>query len=590
MPLSKPRKYLIFKSIIQGSDGGFNLNESMNLKPMKSLLGIGVLILLVNSSCATLKKANSTVTTIGFAKSPRSAKFAPDFLAPDNYKFQTTSQVFTELLRGWGDHRIPAPTLVMNKGRQSIAWMDPVNNEIGVEERAYDICSQMGADSLNALAALLAHEIIHYYYFDQSELSKQFADGSPNNHVADPKKELQISLDFEAQADYLGGILAFSAGYNTYDVFSNFMKQAYERYGLPEDIKGYPSFTERLNLNLSTADSLRKMHAVYQMANLLTLVGEHQTATEYYKHILETYQSFEVYNNAGVNASLAALALMEPTDFGFALPLELDINSRLDELVTRLPDDAAYQRQILLADAEKWFQKTQVMAPQDAIGSLNLSIVYLLQNRSAEAQRMSQQALEIAQANRQTKTLADIQILQGILAAQAGDTERARQQFQAALADSPELAQVNLAVLNQSKSNLTQQKAAVKGVELIEGIFLDDFLSDPQIKVTAELETGTFCGKTILPQSTIFMHYAKAGSSYAIFHETTENYPQSTNWEISLGATLAEVRATYKAPDKMLGLKDGTCLVYEDLNILFIFNEQQKLKKWVTFRKALALY
>ncbi|MEM6378129.1 MAG: hypothetical protein AAF705_07945, partial [Bacteroidota bacterium] len=441
---------------------------------MKWLLGIGVLILLINGSCGTPKKLDLTKTIIGFAKSPRSAKFAPGALDHNNYKFQTTSKVFNELIRGWGDSQISAPTLVMNKGRQSIAWMDPVKNEIGVEERAYDICSQMGTDSLNALAALLAHEIIHYYYFDQSELSHQFA----NNRATDPERAIQISLEFEAQADYLGGILAFSTGYNTYDIFSNFMKKAYERYGLPEDIKGYPSFTERLNLNLSTADSLRKMHAVYQTANLLTLVGEHQTATEYYKHILETYQSYEVYNNAGVNATLAALALMEPTDFAFALPLELDVNSRLDELVTRLPEDAAYQRQILLADAEKWFQKTQLMAPQDATGYLNLSIVYLLQNRRAEAQSLSQQALKIAQDSRQDKTLADIQILQGILAAQTGNISQAQRQFEAAMVNSPELARINLAVLNRSKSNQSVQKAAVKGVELIEGIFLDDFLSN----------------------------------------------------------------------------------------------------------------
>lgn len=555
---------------------------------MKGALGILSLVILFAVSCATVKIQSSTA--IGFAKSPRSAKFAPSFLGPDNYKLQTTSKIFNELIRSWGDSRIPAPRLVMNKGRQSIAWMDPSKNEIGVEERAYNICAQMGPDSLNALAALLAHEIIHYYYYDQSELSQQFANNTPNGNSETPEKEIQISLDFEAQADYLGGILAFSAGYNTYDVFSTFLQKAYERYGLPEQIKGYPSFGERLELNFTTADSLRKIHSVYQTANLLTLVGEHETAMEYYQHILKTYQSFEVYNNAGVNATLAALDLISPSDFPFALPLELDANSRLNELVTRLPDDVELRIERLLADAEKWFQKTQQMAPQEAIGSLNLSIVYLLQQRIAEARTLSQQALKKAQANEALKTLADIQILQGILAAQTGDEALAKSQFQKAMDNSPQLAQTNLDLLNKKKASGSEQKAAVKGVELIENVFLDDFLSNPQIKVTAQLEPGTFCGKSILSQSTIFMHYANEGAGYAIFQETAEDYPGASNWGVKLGASIEAVQSTYQTPDKILGLQDGTCLLYEGLNMLFVFNEAQKLKKWVTFRKNIPVY
>ncbi len=552
---------------------------------MKGSLGILVLVLLFTASCASVK--TQSTTAIGFAKSPRSAKFAPSALGPSNYKFQTTAKIFNELLRGWGDSRIPAPRLVMNKGRQSIAWMDPSKNEIGVEERAYNVCAQMGADSLNALAALLAHEIIHYYYYDQSELSQQFANNASANN---PGREVQISLDFESQADYLGGILAFSAGYNTYDVFSTFLKKAYERYGLPEQIKGYPSFGERLSLNLSTADSLRKMHGVYQTANLLTLVGEHQTAKEYYQHILKTYQSFEVYNNAGVNATLAALDLIPSTDFPFALPLELDANSRLNELVTRLPEDVELRVQRLLADAEKWFEKTRQLGPQEASGSLNLAIVYLLQQRTTEAQALSQQGIEVAQANQQIKTIADLQILQGILAAQAGNEALAKSQFQKAMVHSSQLAQINLNLLDKSKTSASGQKATVKGVELIEDIFLDDFLSNPQIKVTAELEPGTYCGKSMLPQSTIFMHYANEGAGYAIFHETADNYQGASNWEIQLGADINAVQAVYKTPDKILGLRDGTCLLYEDLNILFIFNEVQRLEKWVTFRTNIDLY
>lgn len=41
--------------------------------------------------------------------------------------------------------------------------MDPDKIQIGLEEKAYDICISFGADSLNALAALLGHELVHYF-------------------------------------------------------------------------------------------------------------------------------------------------------------------------------------------------------------------------------------------------------------------------------------------------------------------------------------------------------------------------------------------------------------------------------------------
>jgi tetratricopeptide (TPR) repeat protein len=550
------------------------------MKPLFHLLALMLFI-----GCSSLVACGQSTTAIAFAKNPRTAKFAPEFISSDHYKYQTTQRVFNDLLKGWSDNQMQTPQLVMNKGRQFIAWMDPTERTIGVEERAYDVCTQFGKDSLHALAALLAHEIIHYYYYDQSEWAQQFINNNQKGDSGNPTQRQQVSLDFEAQADYLGGILAFSAGYNTYDVFSGFLKKAYTQYGLPEEIQGYPSLTERFDLNVSTADSLRQLHAVYQTANLLTMVGEHETAADYYKHILKTYQSFEIYNNAGVNATLAALDLMDPKDLPFVLPLELDANSRLDELVTRLPEDVEFRKQKLLADAAQWFQKTQQMAEQEALGTLNLSIVYLLQGKMEDAQSWSNKALKIAQENQQNKTVADIQILQGILAAQSGNKDLAEEQFKAALNNNPPLAQINLDLLKGKNKAAASKTAPIKGVERIEGLFLDDFLIAPDINVTAQLAPGVYCGKNTFPQSTVLMHYAEEGASYAVFHQTGPTYTGESNWKVGLGASIEEVISNYQDPDKILQLRTGTCLLYEHLNILFIFNQNSSLEKWILFRK-----
>src|SRR5690349_3723993 len=88
------------------------------------------------------------------------------------WKYTVANKVFGELLRARGDFRMQAPTLVMNKRERYVAWMDPDQVQIGLEEKAYDICATFGKDSLNALAALLAHELTHYY--EKHDWSRHF--------------------------------------------------------------------------------------------------------------------------------------------------------------------------------------------------------------------------------------------------------------------------------------------------------------------------------------------------------------------------------------------------------------------------------
>lgn len=66
------------------------------------------------------------------------------------YKYDVTLAVFNDLLRARGDFRQQSPGLVMNNGEQFVAWMDPDNAQIGIEEKAYDVCVALGPDSLHA--------------------------------------------------------------------------------------------------------------------------------------------------------------------------------------------------------------------------------------------------------------------------------------------------------------------------------------------------------------------------------------------------------------------------------------------------------
>ena len=59
----------------------------------------------------------------------------------EGYKYEVAQGVFQRLLKANGSNRMPPPKLVMNDGRRYMAWMQANKREIGLEEQAYDICT-----------------------------------------------------------------------------------------------------------------------------------------------------------------------------------------------------------------------------------------------------------------------------------------------------------------------------------------------------------------------------------------------------------------------------------------------------------------
>ena len=125
------------------------------------------------------------------------------------YKLSVTSSVFRKLLEARGDFRMPPPELVMNDGQLYVAWMNSKKEQVGLEEKAYDLCATFGADSLNALAALLAHELTHYY--EKHDWTRHFSRANANTEAGAQLAKLEEGLKLEVQSDYLGGFLALSA-------------------------------------------------------------------------------------------------------------------------------------------------------------------------------------------------------------------------------------------------------------------------------------------------------------------------------------------------------------------------------------------
>ena len=498
------------------------------------------------------------------------------------YKYEVAAEVFNRLVQARGDFQQPAPEFVMNDGRLYMAWMNPKKKEIGLEAAAYDLCTTFGADSLNALAALLAHEMTHYY--QKHDWTRQFANANPNTEAAKKIGQALDGLSLETQADYLGGFLALSAGFDTYGVSPELLPRIYKAYTLPEQIPGYPPLSDRISFANNAVKLLQELSAVFQTANCLTVVGAYDDALAYYQMILKDYQSRELYNNLGVLDVLSALDYFSPKDMPYVLPLELDTESRLSRSSRGI--DSIAVRNALLEHALAQFKRAADLDENYPAALLNRACAYLLLDEREDAAFWAGKAKKLGKKMKMAEEAADADVLLGIIAALNGEPEDAKAILQKAAAAGHPLAGPNLAVLTGESTKPDGVLGFTNnggGVERLDGLLLSDFMAAPDFDLQVEVAKDIFCGLKQRPHSKIAAHYADE-HHYAWFLMSAEDYDGATGRGIHLGDELDALLEKYPSGHRIVSSRQGTFLVYPIENIIFLLGSDGKVKQWMVYR------
>ncbi|NRB47590.1 MAG: hypothetical protein HRU41_07940 [Saprospiraceae bacterium] len=509
------------------------------------------------------------------------SKYEPK--AVTGYKKEVANRVYKRLIRATGDYSTAVPTFVMNDGQEVVAWMDPKTPVIGLEEKAYDICTSFGADSLNALAAILAHEIIHHY--EKHDWNRHFAQQDELSEQVD----IEEILPYETQADHLGGLLAFSAGFDTYRVNSEFLSKVYREYGFDDQLAGYPNLETRKAMVDNTVKELWQIKKIWETARLLSFIEEHELAATYYQYVLKTYQGYEIYNNAGVNAALAALQLFEAEEWTYILPLELDGNARLDRVKFRAPDDKVAKRQELLEQANRYFESAGLLQKNNPMVLVNQACILLLQGETEDAYDLAKKATRKSKQAEHGREKAYAEVVLGIAAAQLEEEEEAVEWLEKASKVHPELAGRNLQLLKGTSERSAPPKDA-KGKERIEALDLQEFLMEAELDTTLEIGSDNqIIGLRAFEHSDLFLHFQQAdeGTEYVVFHQTAVNYEQASARGIKVGAAQVDIEKAYGRPNTTLQLSNGQCLHYKLLKLLFFVDTQGQLTHWTTYEKEL---
>lgn len=513
-----------------------------------------------------------------FIKKKKKVEFK-DGKLEESEKFKLAKKIYDDLYEARGDKRFQKPKFVMNRDESLVAWMDYQNVQIGLEEKAFDICASFGDQKETALAILLGHELTHYY--EKHAWRRSFASGNDDLEIGRELGKMNDKVENETQADYLGGFLAYSAGYNVFKETPGFLAKVYQEYGLDEKLEGYPSLNDRKKLAEKSRASLERLIEVFDLANFFMVTDKFAEAQAYYKYILREYQSRELYNNLGVAATLEALQLFPETQIKYKFPVEIDLNfsrkSARDGFSTRIAP--------LLREAIRHFDYAISLDDEYAPAYLNKACAYTLLKDYKRAKFYAEtEAMPIAQKTGRKKTISDIKVLLGIIAAREGDISKAGSYFEEAIAEGSHIAARNKIILTGKPLNTSDEGISISKLkkESIDGISLGDIVAaedypdlDNIIRIDKNKQLGLKLYNKNGQNSKLLLGVHQKNDCYFLI--TGDDYSGETALKIKRGATSENIENTYGAPKQILESVDGQILVYK--NIIF-FLKQNKLMKW----------
>ncbi len=498
-------------------------------------------------------------------------------------KYKEALAVYNRLVTARGDFRYPVPAFSMKKEERSVAYMDYEAMEITLEEKAFDVCKEFGPASDAALAFILGHELSHYY--EKHAWRRGFAWDYKDLEIGMQLDKVADDAANETEADYQGGFLAYSAGFGLFDQGDAVIDKLYKAYNLPPVLVGYPSLNDRQALGKRTAEKLTRLVEVFDMANLLTAAGLYSESYEYYRYVLNEYQSRELYNNLGVTACLDAMQYFKTGELTYRYPLELDLTSS----ASKGNDGMADARTKLLRQAIMHFDAAISLDPNYAPAYLNKACAYaLLGDDKRAAFYASEEARPIAEARNNTKTAADIDVLLGILAAKAGKTDDAARLFESGAKNGSEIGRINLGILRKDPPAAAPDGfGGLPKPEKIDGYTLqaitDDPMFDKKLDIVIRKNLTFHQNPAQGAQSRLWISQNESSGRNSFFHTTSDGYPGKTARGIALGDPLEAIvdAKAYGAPDRVLETPLGQILVYP--KIIFIVGEDGKLKRWVNY-------
>lgn len=496
-------------------------------------------------------------------------------------------KIYNDLVQARGDLRYPVPKLALRDIEGYVASMNYDENEITIEKKAYDIVKQFGDAGV---AFLLAHELTHYYEkhaWSDFFIEENRSIGRRNDTTSIIRRiqDVKDGVIHETEADYLGGFLAYTAGYGLFERGDSLISKLYHAYGLNDTLALYPTRMERIELSKRSAKKLGLLVDAFEMANFLYATGQHALAYRYYEYILKHYQSRELYNNLGTISVLTAMEVIGEDKLKYKYVSVMDLDAQGSKDVSRPITEVVAEA---LDQAILHFNAAINLDPNYAPAYLNKANAYALKKEWIKASfYLEQEALPkaLASPNKYRKTIQDITVLQGIIAAETGDSTKAQRLLEEATAAGSALGAQNLAIHTGASIDQRQGSAVLGEVsaETIGGLRLNKkfFRSPPydQSKIVSVDRNSTFFQADFVTNKVkVFLNRDDDARWYTALLMTNPGYDGSTSNGIKLGDLRQDIFAKMGHPKRTIETTKGQVLVYDFISFVL---EDDHLLQWV---------
>ncbi|WP_052594179.1 M48 family metalloprotease [Aureispira sp. CCB-QB1] len=525
-------------------------------------------------------------------------------------KAREAAQIFNKICKTVKDTR-KAPTFNFIYNYQGKpyynAYYSPSNNTINFGEGIYDLAADLGADSLDIVATVMAHEIAHFY--KDHGWAHAFGKANPDNDIKKNVKESMYDSDdrarMEAEADYFGGIFGYMSGYNTLGVGGVFFDKLYDALEIPDETFGYPSRQDRIAIYNNSKEMLEELIPVFNTANLLNLVRRYEKASMCYDHVIVTFPSREMYNNAGVALAQEAMSMYSPEELKFVYPFGLDLDTRLSHAGTKGAGESKEDKRLRLAkDALDLFNDALRIDDQYAPAYVNAALAHCLLGEYEMALGLANKAIQFAATNDNKLLVGNGHIARGIAFALSNQKADAKKEFKAAESGNALLATTNLdAVTNNVFAKLFKKKISEEiegeeetiaevGVEAIEVLFDDkDAFKSIDIKKQNEKRPETVV-VTVEEEdfdATLVATYSGPWSTKEElegFLMTKPDYEGETARGIKIGSSLDAIKKLYGKPTRMLGGSQNNFVFYEKTGLIFLLDADNNVTRWLIYGKV----
>lgn len=513
--------------------------------------------------------------------------------------------VYSRLIKAIGDAR-PAPVLQFvcdSTGTANrVAWFDPTTKTIAIEEQAYDICSNSGPDSLNALAFLLGHELAHYYkdHAWGGDFGSGNADLSSGRAIGRTSGTLDEMLRMETQADEFGAFFGHLAGYHSLAIAPALLPAIYEGFRLSQRLNGYPSLTERVTIARRSAERLESLIPLFESAERLLVIGGYRQAGVLFDEVARVFPSREVLANAGVARALEATTLLDVHEWPWIFPFEIDGTTRLQTRPSRGgTDETQTQRRThLLEEARILLEQARDRDPDYTPVLTNLSLVCLLGGDDAFAMAFAAKAVTMARTLGNANDRGAALQTRAIAAERGGNHAAALADMREAAATGSSTAQFNLRVLDPSNPPSPPRRAMKQQVasELIGGIAAHHASLGryPDVDIclpTADCNDAGYRSGAVVRTGRVSLWRNPGWNLLAIqmgdtvlpLLRTSEGYTDRSRRGIALHDAAGRVHAAYGLPDVTQLGREGEFAMYRSERIVFLIDSLRTVQEWFIF-------